>query len=238
MALAKLKELVKSVEDLTGELCTENVKVENILDEFTQRLLAPTESSNTVGNIKKGFDEIKTDLEIVQKQATDKLVVTFVGTVNSGKSSLINALLREDRLPTTCGESTMCLFKISTTEEESWSVQLGGGEKLYGDHVEDIRQLYCKMADSKTRAKREKNKKKIKIDSVVQVNWPQKLCKTLPENVVLYDTPGFGENKEVTKVVEGSCQTADIIVAVMDTMSPQLVAVSKLTTFEVKINSH
>lgn len=233
MALTKLKELVKGVNDLTGGLRTENVKVEKILDEFTQRLLAPTKSLNTVANIKTDLVDIKTDLEIVQKQATDKLVIKFVGAVNSGKSSLINALLREDRLPTTCGESTMCLFKICTTEEGSWSVQIDGGEKRYGDHVEDIRQLYCKMADSKTRAKREKNKKKIKIDSVVQVNWPQKLCKTLPENIVLYDTPGVGENKEVAEVVEGSCKTADIIVAVMDTMSPQLVAVSKLTTFEV-----
>ncbi|KAL9989161.1 hypothetical protein ACROYT_G003678 [Oculina patagonica] len=199
MALAELQKLIDSVRDLTGKLRAENDEVRMILDEYTERVLKSTKSFNIVGDIRHGLAEIKADLEILQEQATDQLVIKFVGSVNSGKSSLINALLREDCLPTTCGESTMCLFKICTTEEERWSVQRDGGKKRYGDHV----------------------------------NWPQKLCKTLPENVVLYDTPGFGEEIKVEQVVKNTCQTADIIVAVMDIMSPQLVAVSKLVN-EVK----
>lgn len=220
MALAELKKLVKNVKDLTKDLLAQNAIAEEILGKYKEKF-------NDVEDIEKGLAKIKEDLQKVQEQATDKLVIQFVGAVDSGKSSLINALLREDRLPTSAGESTVCSFKIVTTEEEKWSIQLGEeSEKKYGNDFEEIKQLCSQMCNSENRARREELR--ITAESVLQVNWPEKLCKTLPVNVVLYDTPGFGETKGVFEIVKESCKTANILVAVMETKTPSLVRISEL----------
>ena len=111
MPLAELKKLVKNVKDLTKDLLAQNAIAEEILGKYKEKF-------NDVEDIEKGLAKIKKDLQKVQEQATDKLVIEFVGAVDSGKSSLINALLRDDRIPTSCSESTVCSFKIVITEEE------------------------------------------------------------------------------------------------------------------------
>lgn len=219
MALAELKKLVENVKDLTKHLLAQNEKAEKILGEYKKKC-------NDVEDIEKGLAKIKKDLQEVQEQATDNLVIEFVGAVDSGKSSLINALLRDDRLPTSCGESTVCSFKIVITEEERWSLQLDGEtEKKYGEEFKEIIKACTKMSSFECRAKRKKMK--ITAKSVIQLHWPKMLCKTLPENVVLYDTPGLGEDSEVFEVLKKSCKTADILVAVMETKTPSLQRVSK-----------
>ena len=219
MGLEELKKLVENVKGLAKHLLDQHEKAEEILGEYKEKV-------NDVAEIEKGLAKMKTDLQNVQKQATEKLVIEFVGAVDSGKSSLINALLREDRLPTACGESTVCSFKIVTTEEEEWSLQLDEKTKKKSEKdLEEIKQLCSKMCNSENRARREELK--ITAESVLQLNWPEKLCKKLPENVVLYDTPGFGEDSEVFDILKKSCETADILVAVMETKTPSLEKVSK-----------
>lgn len=223
MGLEELKKLVESVKGLAKHLLDQHEKAEEILGEYKEKF-------NDVAEIEKGLAKMKTDLQNVQKQATEKLVIKFVGAVNSGKSSLINALLREDRLPTAYGESTVCSFKIVTTEEERWSIQLEGEQdKKYGEDFEEIKQLCSKMCNSNNRAKQKQLK--ITAKSVLQLNWPVKFCYTLPENVVLYDTPGFGEDKKVFRILKESCKTANILVTVMATSNPSLVKVSKVKPY-------
>ena len=219
MGLEELKEFLKNVKDFTQDLLEQNEKAEKILDKYRKKF-------NDVAEIEEDLAKIKKVLQKVQEEATEKLVIEFVGAVDSGKSSLINALLREDRLPTACGESTVCSFKIVTTEEEEWSLQLDEKTKKKSEKdLEEIKQLCSKMCNSENRARREELK--ITAESVLQLNWPEKLCKKLPENVVLYDTPGFGEDSEVFDILKKSCETADILVAVMETKTPSLEKVSK-----------
>ena len=207
------------MKDFTQDLLEQNEKAEKILDKYRKKF-------NDVAEIEEDLAKIKKVLQKVQEEATEKLVIEFVGAVDSGKSSLINALLREDRLPTACGESTVCSFKIVTTEEEEWSLQLDEKTKKKSEKdLEEIKQLCSKMCNSENRARREELK--ITAESVLQLNWPEKLCKKLPENVVLYDTPGFGEDSEVFDILKKSCETADILVAVMETKTPSLEKVSK-----------
>ena len=220
MALAEIKELVEKVQGLTKKIQVQTDEAEEILGKYKKKF-------SDVEDIENGLAKIKEDLQNIQKRATDKIVIEFIGAVNSGKSSLINALLRDDRLPTSWGESTVCSFKIIATEEERWSLQLDGEtEKKYGDDFNEIKQLCSKMCDRDSRAKREELK--ITAKSELQMNWPITLCKLLPPNVVLHDTPGFGENSGVLDVLKESCKKADILVAVMDTQRPSLVTVSKL----------
>lgn len=219
MALAELKKLAENLRDLTKDLLAQSETAEKILNEYKDKF-------TDVADIKNGLAEIKDELQKLQNQATDKQVIVFVGAVDSGKSSLINALLRDDRLPTSTGESTVCSFKIATTVEDEWSLQLDGDkDKQYGDDFKKIMEACSKSAFPDSRAIREKLN--ITAKSVLQVNWPEKLCTSLPPNVVLYDTPGLGEDSEVLETLKEPCKTADIIVTVMETKTPSLQNVSK-----------
>ena len=180
------------------------------------------------------LEEIVKELEAVQeKGASEEIVIQFVGATSSGKSSLINTLLRSKRLPVAPMQTTMCSIKVCTTKEKEWSVTTTGvnGETVCLSKTRDekaINRLLSQVSDKKHSDERENLN--ICASSVVQVNWPEHLCTVLPLNVALVDTPGFGEKEEWDKVVTESSKKADIIVAVMDAMSPSAVTVSKIGT--------
>ena len=194
------------------------------LDHLSQEKGTPDECKS-VEYIEGQLQEIQGDLERIQKKAYSKVVIEFVGATSSGKSTLINALTREERLPTGFAETTMCLIEIYTTDDEEWSVKVN--DKMLSDvkDMEGIRDLLTTI--SKEKVRKERSDLNINEGSVVRVGWPKKRSKKLPENVVLVDSPGYGETKNCDQIVKESCQKADIIVAVMDSMSPSIKHVSK-----------
>ena len=208
----KLQELKEN----NQELC------KRYLQSLRQDLATPDECKS-VRDIEKQLPEIQGDLDRIQRKASDRIVIEFVGATNSGKSTLINALAREECLPTECVETTMCLIEIHITNDEKWSVEVNG--KALSDimdmkHIKDLLSAMSGEEDSR-------NKWNINEESVVRVGWPKKFTTQLPENVVLVDSPGCGENKNCSQIVKNTCQQADIIVAVMDSMSPSKENVSK-----------
>ena len=180
------------------------------------------------------LEGIVKELEAVQdKGASKEIVIQFVGATSSGKSSLINALLRLNPLPVAPMQTTMCSIKVCTTKEKKWSVTITGenGETECLSETRDeeaIKRLLRQMSGKKYSD--ERKKLNIHAGSVVQVNWPAHLCTVLPLNVALVDTPGFGEKDEWNEVVTKSSGKADIIVAAMDAMSPSAETVSKICT--------
>ena len=132
----------------------------------------------------------------------------------------------------------MCSIKVCTTEQEEWSVTLtteNGETKLLSETNDEkaIKDLLSQMSGRKHSEHREELG--IHTRSVVLVNWPKDLCEVLPLNVVLLDTPGFGEDEESMEVVKKSCREADIVVAVMDAMSPSKAMVSTLYTVSIGV---
>ena len=194
------------------------------LDHLSKDYATPDECKS-VECIEGQLQEIQGHLDRIQKKAYSKVVIEFVGATSSGKSTLINALTGEERLPTGFAETTMCLIEIYTTDDEEWSVKVN--DKMLSDvkDKEGIRDLLTAISIEKVR--KERSDLNINEGSVVRVGWPKKRSKKLPENVVLVDSPGYGETKNCDQIVKDSCQKADIIVAVMDSMSPSIKHVSK-----------
>ena len=176
--------------------------------------------------IKQLHDNLmQTEVELkeeLKKAVSENVAIVFVGCTSSGKSSVINALLQDARLPVDKIQTTMCRIQVRPTADEEWSVvRIGCEEPLPDMNQEDLKALLSKISG-------ESEREKLGIDSrsVIQVNWPRRLC-SLPENIILIDTPGFKEDDDGDKVVFDSCKEAEILVAVMDCKSPSINNVRK-----------
>ena len=222
----QLKIVIQEAEDDRIKLQDLQENNQELCKRYLHRLrqdLATPDECKSVRDIEKQLQEIQGDLERIQKKASEKVVIEFVGATNSGKSTLINALTREERLPAGVVETTMCLIEVYTTDHEEWIVEVND-ETLVKDK-EGIRDLLTAMSQEDVR--KERSDLNINEESVVRVGWPKKFSRQLPENVVLVDSPGYGEYENCDQIVKNSCQKADIIVAVMDSMSPSKANVSK-----------
>ena len=176
--------------------------------------------------IKQLHDNLmQTEVELkeeLKKAVSENVAIVFVGCTSSGKSSVINALLQDGRLPVDKIQTTMCRIQVRPTADEEWSVvRIGCEEPLPDMNQEALKALLSKISG-------ESKREKLGIDSrsVIQVNWPRRLC-SLPENIILIDTPGFKEDDDGDKVVFDSCKEAEILVAVMDCKSPSINNVRK-----------
>ena len=214
---ANIQSLTEAIEEVQG-VCNEFFKEYH--DEFPCK-------SEEIQTLPDKLNQMVVKLKAELKKAlSEDIAIVFVGRTSSGKSSLINALLQDNRLPVKKAQTTMCKIQVRPTANEEWSVVKVGCEKPLSDQMseEDVKALLSKMSGKGNAAER----KKLNIDSqsVIQVNWPRHLC-TLPENVVLIDTPGFSESTDGNKVVHDSYKEANILVGVMDFMSPSIKFVRK-----------
>lgn len=179
----------------------------------------PKEIKQLHDNLMQTEVELKEELK---KAVHEDVAIVFVGCTSSGKSSVINALLRDSHLPVDKIQTTMCRIQVRLTADEEWSVvRIGCEEPLPDMNQEALKALLSKMSG-------ESERERLGIDSrsVIQVNWPRRLC-SLPENIILIDTPGFKEDDDGDEVVFDSCKEAEILVAVMDCMSPSIRNVRK-----------
>ena len=179
----------------------------------------PKEIKQLHDNLMQTEVELKEELK---KAVHEDVAIVFVGCTSSGKSSVINALLRDSHLPVDKIPTTMCRIQVRLTADEEGSVvRIGCEEPLPDMNQEALKALLSKMSG-------ESERERLGIDSrsVIQVNWPRRLC-SLPENIILIDTPGFKEDDDGDEVVFDSCKEAEILVAVMDCMSPSIKNVRK-----------
>lgn len=235
-AVSTTEERWQGFTEISGKVrreLTENIqivtKVTEEVEKICEEYYNPCDDSETVKKLHDDLEKIRADLESVQaKVASKNVAIAFVGRTSSGKSSLINALLRDNRLPVGRLQTTMCLIIVRTTSEKTWSVdkiEESGKKKRLSDlkGKKGVKELLDKLSGEKERMTHD-----INAHSSIQVNWPLHLC-SLPENVVLIDTPGLEESKDCDQVVIDYCKKADIIVAVMDGATPSIQSVSKCT---------
>ena len=230
--------LGEKVKKLTESLQKDTKNVEDTLTQFKETLSKEETTSkewDELRELSESLSKAMDELGNVRKKAASKdIAIEFVGATNSGKSSVINALLRERRLPVGFMQTTMCSIRVCVKEIKEWSVEkIGkdGEEEFLSEAIEEkaLENLLSKMSGLKN----EKLRKEEGIDlhTTVQINWPKEKCRKLPENVILCDTPGFGESEEDIQLVTERCKKADIIVAVMDSTSPSRGRVSKTSIF-------
>ncbi|XP_060858854.1 transmembrane GTPase Marf-like [Metopolophium dirhodum] len=134
--------------------------------------------------------------------------VAVFGRTSSGKSTVVNAMLRENVLPSGIGHTTNGFLQVEgsptgyayLSTEGILPIQYNVESATYLAHV--LKNII------------KPNKKKL-----VHVYWPKENCRLLKDDVALVDSPGIDTTPCLDEWIDGHCINADAFVLVVNAES-------------------
>ncbi|KAM4551621.1 mitofusin-1 [Odontesthes bonariensis] len=128
--------------------------------------------------------------------------VAFFGRTSNGKSTVINAMLRDRVLPSGIGHTTNCFLSVEGTDrDEAYLTTEASNERR---SVSTVNQLAHALHMDPT----------LDSGSLVQVFWPKSRCALLRDDLVLMDSPGTDVTLELDSWIDKFCLDADVFVLV------------------------
>ncbi|XP_060528827.1 transmembrane GTPase Marf isoform X2 [Cylas formicarius] len=160
-----------------------------------------------VKQIEEFVDKVRSIREVL---ARDHMKVAFFGRTSNGKSSVINAMLRDKILPSGIGHTTNCFLQVEGSSSEDPYLTLEGST----DHcaVESVGQLAHALC-----------KEKLSESQLVRVFWPKNRCLLLRDDVVFVDSPGVDVTPNLDEWIDKHCLDADVFVLVANAESTLMV---------------
>ncbi|XP_051554371.1 mitofusin-1-like [Myxocyprinus asiaticus] len=133
--------------------------------------------------------------------------VAFFGRTSNGKSTVINAMLRERVLPSGIGHTTNCFLSVEGTDGEHAYLTTDVSEERKS--IETVNQLAHALHMDRN------------LDSgcLVRVFWPKTKCALLRDDLVLMDSPGTDVTSELDSWIDKFCLDADVFVLVANSES-------------------
>jgi small GTP-binding protein len=146
--------------------------------------------------------------DLFARLAEDRFNIAVIGQFSRGKTSLMNAMLNTDRLPTGIVPLTSVITTVQYGPKEVLKLEYQGQRMAYEAPLDDITQ-YVSQAHNPG------NEKHIKY---ARVDLPAEL---LRKGFVLVDTPGLGSPiKQNTRTTEDFLPEADAFILVTSYESP------------------
>ncbi|CAH0555303.1 unnamed protein product [Brassicogethes aeneus] len=140
----------------------------------------------------------------------DHMKVAFFGRTSNGKSSVINAMLREKILPSGIGHTTNCFLQVEgSTSEEPYLILEDSDKHCPVESVGQLAHALCK--------------EKLNESQMVKVYWPKNRCLLLRDDVVFVDSPGVDVTPNLDEWIEKHCLDADVFVLVANAESTLMV---------------
>uniref|UniRef100_A0A3B4ZY57 Mitofusin-1-like n=1 Tax=Stegastes partitus TaxID=144197 RepID=A0A3B4ZY57_9TELE len=128
--------------------------------------------------------------------------VAFFGRTSNGKSTVINAMLRDRVLPSGIGHTTNCFLSVEGTDgDEAFLTTEASAER---SSVATVNQLAHALHMDPT----------LDSGSLVKVFWPKSRCALLRDDLVLMDSPGTDVTLELDTWIDKFCLDADVFVLV------------------------
>uniref|UniRef100_A0A3Q3MTP3 Dynamin-type G domain-containing protein n=1 Tax=Mastacembelus armatus TaxID=205130 RepID=A0A3Q3MTP3_9TELE len=128
--------------------------------------------------------------------------VAFFGRTSNGKSTVINAMLRDRVLPSGIGHTTNCFLSVEGTDgDEAYLTTEASNERR---SVATVNQLAHALHMDPT----------LDSGSLVKVFWPKSRCAVLRDDLVLMDSPGTDVTLELDSWIDKFCLDADVFVLV------------------------
>lgn len=140
----------------------------------------------------------------------DHMKVAFFGRTSNGKSTVINAMLRDKILPSGIGHTTNCFLQVEGSENgEAYLMTEESKEKQNVQSVGHLAHALCK--------------EKLSESTLVRVFWPRDKCLLLRDDVVLVDSPGIDVTPNLDEWIDKHCLDADVFVLVANAESTLMV---------------
>ncbi|XP_030382207.1 transmembrane GTPase Marf isoform X2 [Scaptodrosophila lebanonensis] len=191
----------KKINDIYGE-------IEEYVHETTQFINALHSDAEIVDKAERELFEsyvykVAAIREVLQR---DHMKVAFFGRTSNGKSSVINAMLREKILPSGIGHTTNCFCQVEGNDGgEAYLMKEGSDEKLNVVNIKQLANALCQ--------------EKLSESSLVRIFWPRERCSLLRDDVVFVDSPGVDVSANLDDWIDNHCLNADVFVLVLNAES-------------------
>ncbi|XP_046995797.1 transmembrane GTPase Marf isoform X1 [Schistocerca americana] len=140
----------------------------------------------------------------------DHMKVAFFGRTSNGKSTVINAMLRDKILPSGIGHTTNCFLQVEGSENgEAYLVTEDSKEKQNVKSVGQLAHALCK--------------ERLGESTLVRIFWPKDKCLLLRDDVVFVDSPGIDVSPNLDEWIDRHCLDADVFVLVANAESTLMV---------------
>uniref|UniRef100_A0A8C9SVP2 Mitofusin 1b n=1 Tax=Scleropages formosus TaxID=113540 RepID=A0A8C9SVP2_SCLFO len=147
-------------------------------------------------------------LEVIKEVlARRHMKVAFFGRTSNGKSTVINAMLRDRVLPSGIGHTTNCFLSVEGTDDDKAYLMTEGSEEEKS--VKTVNQLAHALHMDKS----------LDAGCLVKVFWPKTKCALLRDDLVLLDSPGTDVTTQLDSWIEKFCLDADVFVLVANSES-------------------
>uniref|UniRef100_A0AAQ5Y265 Dynamin-type G domain-containing protein n=1 Tax=Amphiprion ocellaris TaxID=80972 RepID=A0AAQ5Y265_AMPOC len=145
------------------------------------------------------FTKLSTIREVLLRR---HMKVAFFGRTSNGKSTVINAMLRDRVLPSGIGHTTNCFLSVEGTDgDEAFLTTEASADR---SSVSTVNQLAHALHMDPT----------LDSGSLVKVFWPKSRCTLLRDDLVLMDSPGTDVTLELDTWIDKFCLDADVFVLV------------------------
>ncbi|XP_071806947.1 transmembrane GTPase Marf-like isoform X2 [Asterias amurensis] len=180
---------------------------------FVQRMLDIVADNDFPG---KGFTKCEMKLKDLIKKiesicviiGRDKMKAVIFGMTSSGKSALINALLRDNVLPSLCGETTAAFITVEGTDSQTKHAKV---ENRDGSHKQISMEDVWKRSNVLESG--------VMSCDEITVYWPKGKCELLKNELVIIDCPGMCTTSATDTQVTKYCKDADIHIFVVSSIS-------------------
>ncbi|XP_037819493.1 transmembrane GTPase Marf isoform X3 [Lucilia sericata] len=184
------------------------VEIEEYVNETTQFINALHAEADIVDKAERELFEsyVLKVSGIREVLARDHMKVAFFGRTSNGKSSVINAMLREKILPSGIGHTTNCFCQVEGSDShEAYLIKEGSDEKLNVVNIKQLANALCQ--------------EKLSESSLVRIFWPRERCSLLRDDVVFVDSPGVDVSANLDDWIDNHCLNADVFVLVLNAES-------------------
>ncbi|XP_031430076.1 mitofusin-1b isoform X2 [Clupea harengus] len=133
--------------------------------------------------------------------------VAFFGRTSNGKSTVINAMLRDRVLPSGIGHTTNCFLSVEGTDGDKAYLKTEGSEEEQS--IKTVNQLAHALHMDES----------LDAGCLVRVFWPKTKCALLRDDLVLVDSPGTDVTTQLDSWIDKFCLDADVFVLVANSES-------------------
>ncbi|KAL6430227.1 hypothetical protein ACFW04_007752 [Cataglyphis niger] len=158
--------------------------------------------------VKNYIDKVRGIKDVLRR---DHMKVAFFGSrTSNGKSTVINAMLRDKILPSGIGHTTNCFLQVEGSDNgEAYLITEGSMEKQPVQSVGQLGHALCK--------------EKLCESHLVRIFWPKEKCLLLRDDVVFVDSPGVDVTPNLDEWIDKHCLDADVFVLVANAESTLMV---------------